>query len=131
MQHGINKSKRDDPQMNKPTICVDFDGVLNTYKGWNGTDNLYQPRNGVHEFLCKLNKEYQVIIFTTRNEGRVWRWLFEYGLTDYIEDVTSHKIGAIAYIDDRGIRFNGDYNETLKELKNFQTHWEKEEAKKQ
>ena len=37
----------------KPIICIDFDGVLNNYNGYDG-DNLGTPRPGAKEFLEKL-----------------------------------------------------------------------------
>ena len=39
----------------KPIICIDFDGVLNNYNGYDG-DNLGTPRPGAKEFLEKLSK---------------------------------------------------------------------------
>ena len=38
----------------KPIICIDFDGVLNNYKGYDG-DNLGTPKDGAKEFLEKLH----------------------------------------------------------------------------
>lgn len=103
-------------------VCVDFDGVLNNYTGWKGVDELYTPREGAKEFLLKLHENYKVIIFSTRDNDMVSEWLDKYDL--YYDFVTSVKVGAVAYIDDRGIKFNGDYNEVLDELNNFKAHWE-------
>lgn len=108
--------------MKTAIICVDFDGVLNTYTGWRGDSELYVPRDGAKEFLDELNKKYVVYIFTTRDKYKVIDWLDKYGL-EY-DDVTNSKIGALCYIDDRAIQFNGDYQEVLKELSDFKTYWE-------
>jgi hypothetical protein len=43
-----------------------------------------------------------------------------------VYDVTSRKLPAHAYIDDRALRFNGDYNETLTELETFKPYWKEE-----
>ena len=110
--------------MEHPVVCVDFDGVLNDYKGWQG-DMLYEPREGVMEFLEELSNNYSVVILTTRNNEKVWEWLRKYGLDFLVDDVTDIKIPAIAYIDDRGLKFNGNFSKTLERLHNFQTHWEK------
>lgn len=107
---------------NKPNICIDFDGVLNTYDGWAGENELYTPFPGAKEFIETLREQYKIIIFTTRNNEKVREWLQEYNI--YYDTVTSGKLGAVAYIDDRGIRFNGDYEEVLHKLKNFKAHWE-------
>ena len=110
--------------MSRQRICVDFDGVLNTYKGWKGNDELYEPRIGAKEFLEELSVQYYVVILTTRNVEKVWEWLREYGLDFLVDEVTDIKVGAVAYIDDRALKFNGNYLETLIELNNFKTHWE-------
>jgi len=39
---------------------------------------------------------------------------------------TRTKPPAIVYIDDRAIRFDGDYNRTINMLINFRAHWERE-----
>ena len=107
-------------------VCVDFDGVLNTYDGWQGEDKLFNPRLGAREFLEALNNyPYEVVIFTTRDPEKVWKWLKTYGLDDLIAEVTNEKIGALAYVDDRAVRFNGDYDKTFEELHGFKAHWEK------
>ena len=108
----------------KKTIAVDFDGVLNNYKGYDAKD-LGTPRKEVKKFLETLNKEYTVIIFTSRNHTLVRQWLKEYHLDKYIKNVTNSKPPAVAYIDDRAIRFDGNYDEVLKQAKDFKAYWEK------
>jgi len=111
----------------KPNICVDFDGVLNNYKGYKGADELYEPRIGAREFLQKLSEKYNVIILSARTPSKIYDWLIEHDLKEYVCDVTRTKAGAIAYIDDRAITFNGNYNTVLEELDGFKAHWEEEE----
>ena len=108
----------------KPIICIDFDGVLNNYKGYDG-DNLGTPRPGAKEFLEKLSKRFTVIILTVRRYSLVIKWLVDYNLWDYVQDVTSIKPAAVCYVDDRGINFNGDYDKAIKDINNFKTWWEK------
>lgn len=104
------------------TICVDFDGVLNNYKGYD-KDNLGTPREGVKEFLETLSQEYDVVIFSARRYTKIIKWLTDYGLIQYVSNVTQYKFPAVAYIDDRALKFKGNYTETLKELKKFKPYW--------
>lgn len=106
----------------KPTICLDFDGVLNIYKGYQGKDT-GELRPGAREFLEKLSKEYNVIIFSVRPFIEIVRWLKKYDLVEYVWDVTSQKQPAHAYIDDRALCFEGDYDETLQQLETFKPYW--------
>ena len=108
----------------KRTVCVDFDGVLNEYKGYNERD-LYSPKPFVENFLEKLSEDYEVVIFTSRVNSRVESWLERNGLAKYVSKVTSKKVPAIAYIDDRAIQFKGNYNEILNELEDFQPYWDR------
>ena len=106
----------------KLAVCVDFDGVLNNYRGYDG-DNLGTPREGAKEFLETLSKEYTVVILTARRFDKVMHWLKSYGLHEYVFDVTNTKVPALAYIDDRGIQFKGDYDGILETLKFFKPYW--------
>ena len=105
------------------TICVDFDGVLAQYTGWKGPDHVGEPMPGVLEFLYKLSIDYQVVIHTTRQYPGVWDWLVKHNLQGYISGVTSTKVPAVAYIDDRAICFNGSFVDALEILANFNPHW--------
>lgn len=107
----------------KKTIAIDFDGVLNEYKGYD-RKNLYQPRKKAKEFLIELNKKYTVIVFTSRLKFDVERWLKKHHLDEYVVRVTNDKPPAFAYIDDRGINFDGDYDKVLRKLDGFSTWWE-------
>lgn len=108
----------------KKTIAVDFDGVLNNYIGYD-KNNLFTPRDGVEDFLIELNKEFDIIIFSTREKSKIIKWLEKYHLDKYITLVTNEKPPAVAYIDDRAIRFNGSYKECLNNL-TVNAYWQKE-----
>jgi len=107
----------------KKKIFVDFDGVLNTYQGWNGEDELFQPREGSLGFLKTLSENYDIYIFTTRDREKVYRWMIKHHFYQYIQDITNKKEPAYLYIDDRAITFNGDYNKIVKDIKKFKPHW--------
>lgn len=105
-------------------VAVDFDGVLNTYDGWDGEYNLFEPRRGVGLFLAKLDEKYDVVIFTNRKPELVWSWLIEYNLAEYVTDVSNEKPKAFVYVDDRALKFEGDFDETFDMIDVFTTHWE-------
>lgn len=112
------------PCPDKPTICVDFDGVIAEYTGWKG--GLGDPASGVERFLSALSEHYNVVVLTTRKPTLIWGWLHTHDLNDYVVSVTSIKPLAVAYIDDRAIQFRGDFGETLQELADFHAYWEGE-----
>lgn len=107
----------------KKTICVDFDGVLNEYNGYE-EGNLGEPLSGSQDFIKKLREKYKVVILTSRPKEQVIGWLSNNGFPSM--KVTNCKVPAVAYIDDRAIRFNGSYKKVISQLKNFKPYWAKE-----
>lgn len=109
------------------TVALDFDGVMNTYTGWKGEEELFEPREGLKEFLEALRSvPYRVVVHTTRNAACVRTWLERYGLFELVDEVTSLKPPAICYVDDRALLFNGHFEEAFEDITRFKTHWEKE-----
>ena len=100
------------------TIAVDFDGVIHGYsKGWADGSIYDPPVDGALDALRTLMADHPVFIFTTRDVGQVARWLIERGFSTrtghegaFWNDlgvllVTNRKLAAVAYIDDRAVRF--------------------------
>ncbi len=111
------------------TICVDWNGVLDTYAGWRGPEHRDPPRPGARDFLAALHaRGFEVVVLSSREPAVVQAWLAEHGLADLVGRVTNAKVPATAYVDDRAIRFAGDFAATLRELDAFRTFWEQEEA---
>lgn len=108
--------------MTKKTICVDFDGVLNEYDGYEEGD-LGEPLTGSKEFIKELRRKYKVVILTSRSKEQVIDWLNNNDFPSM--EVTNRKIPAVAYIDDRAIRFNGSYIQTIYEALNLKPYWMK------
>ena len=108
-----------------PIACVDLNGVLDAYTGWKGAEHFDPPRPGAREFLEALGRRgYRVVIFTTRFDQDVWRWLRTHGLDQLIAGVTDRKPAAHVFVDDRAVCFRGDFGATLREIDAFAAHWE-------
>lgn len=106
------------------TIQIDLDGVLNTYCGNYDENKISAPRKGVKEFLEKLAKNYQIEIFTVRNIALVEKWLIKNKLDKYITNISNIKNPfSTVIIDDRAIRFDGNFDKTYEEVINFIPHW--------
>jgi hypothetical protein len=99
----------------KKTIAVDFDGVIHQYsKGWHDGTCYDKPIEGSFEALIELDRRgYNVVVFSTREPEQMKEWFFKWAYKiESIEgeeapniEFTNKKPPAIAYIDDRGIRF--------------------------
>jgi len=91
------------------TIAVDFDGVIHSYEnGWQDGVIYGLPVPGAFESIEKLIEDgFEIVIHTTRtNHAAVEEWLHAHNASfvEYIE-ITNVKPKAIAYIDDRAVRF--------------------------
>lgn len=103
----------------KRTLLIDFDGVLNKYK-WN-FDKSYipEPKEGTKEFLEKLSQNFELRLFTTRNKILASKWLVAHKLDKYFEDITNVKELNWLMIDDRCLKFDGDYEKLIYEIEGF------------
>jgi hypothetical protein len=115
------------------TVAVDFDGVIHAYsKGWQDGSIYDEPVPGAFDALRKLMKAYAVFVHTTRDPAQVGRWIKRRsGIeTEWFEDtrnlpqfwnhqgsllITGQKLPAVAYIDDRAIRFES-WGQALSDL---------------
>ena len=111
-------------------IMVDFDVPIHKYsKGYFNAQIYDIPTEGVKEALQFLkNQGFEIVIHTTRvsqeehpetykvNAEAIAKWLQSYNI-DY-DRITSEKLLALAYIDDRSVRF-GNWKDTIQFLKNL------------
>jgi hypothetical protein len=114
-------------------ICIDLDGTIAHYKEWQGEEVFGDPVEGVQAALNQLRQDrWKIIIHTTRsNEKLIEGYLNGHSIPfDYINhnpDQPKNAIGgkpyADAYVDDRGIQFNGNWSVTLNEILHF-APWE-------
>ena len=109
-------------------IGIDFDGVIHKCsKGYHDGTIYDKPVDGAREALQKLSEKYTVIVYTCKarkDRGLVngktgveliWDWLRLNDLEQYISKVTAEKPRAVAYIDDKAIRFT-NWQECLQDL---------------
>jgi len=92
--------------MNGKTIAVDFDGVIHKYSKAYHDGTIYdEPIEGARDALRLLKKKgFNVVVFTARPDlDAVQLWLKQNKIE--VDDVTDTKPKAVAYIDDRAIRF--------------------------
>tara|TARA_R110000824_G_scaffold83438_5_gene208961 strand:+ start:12006 stop:12353 length:348 start_codon:yes stop_codon:yes gene_type:complete len=106
------------------TTALDFDAVLNTYKGWEGPNVEYPPRAGVEDFLIELQRHRRIVIYSCRPIRNVRAWLKKHRLSKYIDRVETRKPLASEYVDDRAIQFRGDYRSTLEAILTFGPYWD-------
>lgn len=90
----------------KPTLAIDFDGVLHGYRnGWQGGTIYDLPVDGAIEAWGKLKSlGFNLVVFTARVdlepvEAWMEKWFGEKPL------VTNQKPLALFYIDDRALTF--------------------------
>jgi phosphoglycolate phosphatase-like HAD superfamily hydrolase len=106
-------------------VCVDLNGVLDAYRGWQGADHWDDPAPGARAFLEALrSRGCRVVVFTTRHHEGVWEWLRRHELAALVADVTDRKPPADVFVDDRAICFRGDFDAALQQIETFKPHWE-------
>lgn len=125
----IRKHSYPDEKIN---VGVDFDGVIHkNSKGYFDGTIYDDPIEGAEEFLKKLSSKYTVIIHTCKAksdrglvDGKtgselVWEWLKKHNLNQYVSKVTAEKPRALCYIDDKSVKFDGDWTKLENEIANF------------
>ncbi|MCM1003099.1 MAG: hypothetical protein NC408_02020 [Candidatus Gastranaerophilales bacterium] len=103
----------------KKTILIDLDGVLNQYTGNFNQDFIPEPKEGVDIFLKKLTENYELKLFTTRNRILASKWLIKHDLDRYFTDITNVKELSWLLIDDRCLKFDGDFGILIDKINEF------------
>jgi hypothetical protein len=129
----------------KPTLCVDFDGVIHAYTSpWTDAVTISDgPVPGAIQWLWKASEHFVVYVYSSRSKEPLARdamckWLFkclreEFGPDDprsqYIPLIfASEKPAAFLTIDDRALCFDGDWSKLdPEELLKFRP-WNKKES---
>ena len=98
---------------------IDLDGVLNTYTGGFDKDFIPPIKEGAKEFLKKLSENFELKLFTTRNKMLASKWLVENDIDKFFVDITNTKDLAWLYIDDRCLKFDGEFSSLEEQINNF------------
>lgn len=114
----------------KQTIVLDFDGVVHSYEsGWCGADVIPdRPTRGAKEAIAKLRETYTVVIVSSRchQPGGIFaieQWLQLHGIV--VDSVTNDKPPHIVVVDDRGFRFEGDWDAVIQGIPAAAVPWNK------
>ena len=116
--------------MPKPTLAIDFDGTIADDSNF---PIIGEPKKGVKEAIDKLSEKYEIVIDSCRT-SRVFKkspvyqkridemigWLNENKIKyDRINMGDEGKVLAEAYIDNRAIRFEDNWDKILKQCINL------------
>ena len=109
-------------------IGVDFDGVIHKCsKGYHDGTIYDIPVEGAKDALEAISNKYTIIVYTCKARSDrglvngktgtelVWGWLKEHDLSQYVSKVTAEKPRAIAYIDDKALKFS-NWADSLSQL---------------
>jgi hypothetical protein len=106
-------------------ILIDKDGVLNLYDGWKGYFEEFPVREGVKDFLQSLyNNDWVLVLFTCAPIESTQKWLEENDLAQFFDHITQTKEPASVYLDDRALKFDGNFQQTLIDIEVFHTFWD-------
>lgn len=127
----------------KPTICIDFDGVIHSYEhGWRNGEIYGTVTPGFFEWASRMREHFTLVIYSSRSKdidmrGAMYRWIQDQRNEWYnanrpiefvsIDDFTfaHEKPSAFITIDDRCICFDGDWSKiTAERVFNFKP-WNK------
>ena len=80
------------------------------------------PIHGTKDAIARLRQQYRIAIHSARchtEAGRraVANWLQRYDIE--VDEVCEHKPPALIYVDDRAIRFRGNWDDVLAEIRQF------------
>lgn len=118
------------PKTKKQRVCLDLDGVLAEYHGWEGPENIGPPLPGALEFARSIAKLADIIVFTGRcseepgdrdvvqslSPGqmriKVVDWLEKHGFPFADVYIGQGKPRVAAFIDDRAVPCSPQSNPT-------------------
>jgi hypothetical protein len=131
--------------MKRKTIAFDFDGVIHGYsRGWQDGECYDPPVPGALDFLRECMETHNVFILTTRDVGQVGEYIRKHAPEIQLQVaafydsifwnaqgillITNRKLAAEFYIDDRAIRFRGNWDVTRVQMEQERPWNEKRET---
>jgi len=112
-------------------VMVDFDRTIHKYsEGWSDGTVYDVPISGAREALNELKERgYEIVIFSARTgkskpdwkeqERMMKEWMTKYNIP--FDMITSEKLPAEYYIDDRAVRFEGNWAATLQVIRQLES----------
>ena len=111
----------------KPTLCIDFDGVIHSYeRGWQDGTIYGAVTKGFFEWAEEAQKHFKLVVYSSRSKDPdqlklMAMWLYEQRntwaaaqntetLMELEIEFAGQKPAAWLTIDDRCIRFEGSWN---------------------
>lgn len=111
----------------KPTLCIDFDGVIHSYeRGWQGGEIYGSLTPGFVAWALEAREVLQLVVYSSRSKEprllmAMQEWLAARLLEHFQDDTkaaldlysaftfSAVKPAAFLTIDDRAVRFDGDW----------------------
>ena len=117
-------------------VALDFDGVVHRFsRGWRGERSIYDPPvEGIGRAMGRLVADgYRICIVSSRarteaGKAAIAHWLHKEGFDIYVDMITSEKMPALCYVDDRAITFTGDAEAMYSAVKNMRSWCDREDA---
>lgn len=111
-----------------PRIMIDFDQTIHSFdQGWQDGVIYGDVIEGTREAINFLKEKYEIVIFTARlskiqtnieqRKREIENWLHENDV--YFNLVTADKLPAHFYIDDKAIRFEGNWDDILTKIEKY------------
>ena len=98
----------------RPTLCLDFDGVLHWYRnGYRSADIIDdEPVPGAVEFVREAQRFFKVVVYSSRSNKpggieAMRAWMEQHGFPEV--EFATHKPAAWLTIDDRALTFTGSW----------------------
>ncbi len=99
----------------RPDLYIDFDDTIHDTKNVSEGHKMGQPTAGAVNAVRYLSRSYRIIVFTVRgDQPYIKDWLRHFNIP--FDAVTNVKGPAVAYVDDKAVHFDGNWNRVIQEV---------------